>query len=110
MSPSVWTDEIGAAIRPRIRIGIAPALQGDVILARREGVIIMPAHLAEEVVTAEVVALKDEFDHLRLREIDYALGEIDLPWSAAIKAEFFRFIRARPVRPWIIDLEIEKRL
>ena len=86
-------------------------LPGDVILARREGVIVIPAHLAEEVVvTAEVVALKDEFGHLRLREGVYTPGQIDVPWTAPIKADFFRWLRSRPDRPPIADAEIEKHL
>jgi hypothetical protein len=90
---------------------LATVLPGDVILARREGVIIIPAHLAEEVVvTAEVVALKDEFGHLRLREGVYTPGQIDVPWTAPIKADFFRWLRARPARPPFTDVEIEKHL
>jgi hypothetical protein len=80
-----------------IRIGMATALPGDVVLARRVSVIIIPAHLAEEiVVTAEVVALTDEFGHLRLREGVSAPGQIDVRWTEPIKAHIFRWLRARP--------------
>jgi regulator of RNase E activity RraA len=109
--PSFLKNMVLSSINRPIRIGMATVLPGDVILARREGVIIIPAHLAEEVVvSAEVVALKDEFGHLRLREGVYTPGQIDVPWTTPIKADFFRWLRSRPDRPPISDAEIGKHL
>jgi 4-hydroxy-4-methyl-2-oxoglutarate aldolase len=109
--PSFLKNMVLSSINRPIRIGMATVLPGDVILARHEGVIVIPAHLAEEVVvTAEVVALKDEFGHLRLREGVYTPGQIDVPWTASIKADFFRWLHGRPDRPPIADAEIEKHL
>ncbi len=109
--PSFLKNMVLSSINRPIRIGMVTVLPGDVILARREGVIVIPAHLAEEVVvTAEVVVLKDEFGHLRLREGVYTPGQIDVPWTAPIKADFFRWLRSRPARPPIADSEIEKHL
>ncbi len=109
--PSFLKNMVLSSINRPIRIGMATVLAGDVILARREGVIVIPAHLAEEVVvTAEVVALKDEFGHLRLREGVYTPGQIDVPWTAPIKVDFFNWLRARPDRPPIADAEISKHL
>jgi regulator of RNase E activity RraA len=109
--PSFLKNLVLSSINRPIRIGMVTVLPGDVILARREGVIAIPAHLAEEVVvTAEVVALKDEFGHLRLREGVYTPGQIDIPWTAPIKADFFRWLRGLPGRPPIPDAEIEKHL
>jgi hypothetical protein len=86
-------------------------LAGDVILARREGVIVIPAYLTEEVVvTAEIVALKDEFGHQRLKEGVYTPGQIDVPWTAPIKADFFKWLESRPNNPPIPRSEIEKQL
>jgi hypothetical protein len=94
-----------------IRIGMVTVLPGDVILAKHEGVIVIPAHLAEEVVvTAEIVALKDEFGHARLREGVYTPGQIDVKWTEPIKADFFQWLHSRPGRPPISDQEIEKHL
>ena len=62
--PSFLKNMVLSSINRPIRIGSVTVLPGDVILARREGVIVIPPHLAEEVVvTAEIVALKDEFGH-----------------------------------------------
>jgi regulator of RNase E activity RraA len=109
--PSFLKNEILSSINRPIRIGPVTVLPGDVILARREGVIVIPAHLAEKVVvTAEIVALKDEFGHLRLREGVYTPGQIDVPWTPAIKADFFKWLEARPNRPPISNALIEKQL
>ncbi len=109
--PSFLKNVVLASINRPIRIGPATVLPGDVILARREGVIIIPAQLAEEVVvTAEIVALKDEFGHQRLREGVYTPGQIDVRWTAPIKADFFKWLESRPSKPPIPRAEIEKHL
>ena len=109
--PSFLKNMVLTSINRPIRIGMATVLPGDVILARREGVIIIPAFLAEEVVvSAEIVALKDEFGHTRLREGVYTPGQIDIPWTAPIKADFFKWLESRPNKPPIPAKEIEKHL
>lgn len=92
--PTFLKNMVLSSINRPIRIGSVTVLPGDVILARREGVIVIPPHLAEEVVvTAEIVALKDEFGHIRLREGVYTPGQIDVKWTAPIKADFFKWLR-----------------
>jgi regulator of RNase E activity RraA len=109
--PSFLKNVTLASINRPIRIGSTTVLPGDVILARHEGVIVIPAHLAEEVViTAEIVALKDEFGHLRLKEGVYTPGQIDVPWTEPIKADFFKWLETRPNRPPIPRDQIEKHL
>jgi 4-hydroxy-4-methyl-2-oxoglutarate aldolase len=109
--PSFMKNMVMCSINRPIRIGAVTVLPGDVILARREGVIVIPAHLAEEiVVTSEVVKLKDEFGHLRLRAGTYTPGQIDVPWTDAIKVDFFKWMEARPEKPAVSRAEIEKRL
>jgi 4-hydroxy-4-methyl-2-oxoglutarate aldolase len=109
--PSFLRDMVLSSINRPIRIGPVTVLPGDVILAKREGVIVVPAHLAEEVVvTAEIVALKDEFGHARLREGVYTPGQIDVRWTEPIKADFFKWLESRPDRPRIPRAEIEKHL
>lgn len=109
--PSFLKDSTLAAINRPIRIGGATVLPGDVVLAKREGVVIIPAHLVEEVVvTAEVVALKDEFGHARLRAGVYAPGQIDIPWTEPIKADFYKWLDARPDKSRLTPAEIDKHL
>jgi regulator of RNase E activity RraA len=109
--PSFLKNVVLSSINRPIRIGPVTVLPGDVILARREGVIVIPPQLAEEVVvTAEIVALKDEFGHLRLKEGVYTPGQIDVPWTASIKTDFFKWLQSRPNRPPIPVERIEKHL
>ena len=109
--PSEIKGMVLTSINRPIRIGRAVVLPGDVILAKREGVLAIPVHLAEEVVvTGEIIAIKDEFGHLRLRERVYTPGQIDSPWTNEIKADFFRWYKARKNNPSIPLEEIEKHL
>jgi regulator of RNase E activity RraA len=109
--PSFLKNMVLTSINRPIRIGMVTVLPGDVILAKREGVIVIPAALAEEVVvTSEIVALKDEFGHLRLREGVYTPGQIDVRWTAPIKADFFKWLESRPNKPPIARDEIDKHL
>ena len=109
--PSFMKNMILSSINRPIRIGRVTVLPGDVILAKNEGVIVIPAHLAEKVVvTAEIVALKDEFGHERLRSGIYTPGQIDVPWTDPIKADFFKWLESRPEKPPISKEMIEKQL
>ncbi|MBN2327173.1 MAG: RraA family protein [Candidatus Omnitrophica bacterium] len=72
-----------------IRIGEATVMPGDVVLGRREGVIFIPPHLAEEVCTSsEDTRMRDAFGHQRLREGKYTPGEIDRKWTPEIEEDF----------------------
>jgi len=109
--PSFMKNMILSSINRPIRIGRVTVLPGDVILAKNEGIVVIPAHLAEKVVvTAEIVALKDEFGHERLRSGIYTPGQIDVPWTDPIKADFFKWLESRPNKPPIAKELIEKQL
>ncbi|GAI23182.1 unnamed protein product, partial [marine sediment metagenome] len=65
----------------------------DIVLGRREGVIFIPPHLAEQVVkTSEIVRLRDLFGHQRLREGKYTPGEIDRRWSDDMEKDFSQWL------------------
>ena len=92
--PSFLTEVMLLSINDVIRIGSATVLPGDVVLAKREGVIFIPAHLAEQVViTSEVVRLRDMFGITRLKEGKYTPGQIDNKWSEEIEKDFSKWIR-----------------
>ena len=95
--PSYIDQMMLSSINYPIRIGRATVLPGDVVLAKKYGVIFIPAHLVDElVITAEVTALRDEFGHLRLREKKYLAGEIDSEWTEAIKKDFLSWLKNYP--------------
>jgi regulator of RNase E activity RraA len=91
--PSFLQETMLMGLNTPIRIGQATVLPGDVVLAKREGVIFIPAHLAEKVVTrAEVIMLRDRFGHLRLREGKYTPGQIDTKWTDEINNDFYDWL------------------
>lgn len=91
--PSYLQQTMLTGLNTPIRIGQATVLPGDVVLARREGVIFIPAHLAAKVVeSAEVVILRDQFGHQRLRDGTYTPGQIDTRWTEEIRADFFSWL------------------
>tara|TARA_A200000159_G_C7258109_1_gene311843 strand:- start:5 stop:937 length:933 start_codon:yes stop_codon:yes gene_type:complete len=92
--PSFLTEVMLLSINDPIRIGAATVMPGDVVLAKKEGVIFIPAHLAEKVVvTSEVVRLRDLFGISRLKGGIYTPGQIDNKWSDEIEKDFSKWIR-----------------
>jgi 4-hydroxy-4-methyl-2-oxoglutarate aldolase len=87
--PSAIAGVMLMGINTPIRIGRATVMPGDVVLGKKEGVFFVPSHLAQEVVEkSEVIRLRDNFGHQRLREGKYTPGQIDRNWSADIEADF----------------------
>lgn len=96
VDPTEITDVTLMGINIPIRIGRVTVMPGDVVLGRREGVIFIPPHLAEQVVIrSEDIRLRDEFGHQRLREGKYTPGEIDRRWSPEIEEDFKQWKKAR---------------
>lgn len=94
--PSFLKDVMLMGINTPIRIGRAAVMPGDVVLGKKEGVIFIPAHLAKEVVeTSEIIRLRDQFGHQRLREGKYTPGQIDRKWTEEIEKDFVQWLRAR---------------
>jgi len=91
--PSFLTEVMLLNINSPIRIGAATVLPGDVILGKKEGVMFIPAHLAEKVVvTSEVVRLRDLFGISRLKDGTYTPGQIDNKWSDEIEKDFSKWL------------------
>ena len=91
--PSYIMDMTVTGINVPIRIGRAAVIPGDVVLAKREGVIFVPAHLVQKVViTGEFIGLRDQFGHQMLREGVYTPGQIDAAWTDEIKQAFLKWL------------------
>ncbi|MCP4611232.1 MAG: DUF1080 domain-containing protein [Planctomycetes bacterium] len=92
--PSYLRDVMLTTINVPIKVGKALACPGDVVLAKREGIVFIPAHLAEKVVTeSEAIMLRDMFGHKRLREGKYTPGQIDGRWSPEIQKDFRSWLK-----------------
>jgi regulator of RNase E activity RraA len=93
--PTYIQEMMLGGINTPIRIGEAVVLPGDVVLAKREGVLFIPAHLAREVVEkSELIMLRDTFGHERLRAGVYTPGQIDTRWTDEIEADFTSWLEA----------------
>jgi 4-hydroxy-4-methyl-2-oxoglutarate aldolase len=95
--PSYIQEMMLGGINVPIRIGRATVLPGDAVLAKKNGIVFIPAHLVESVVlNAEFIALRDQFGHQRLREGKYTPGQIDQQWSDDIKKDFLSWLDQNP--------------
>jgi regulator of RNase E activity RraA len=95
--PSYQMEMMLMGINVPIRIDEVTVMPGDVVLAKREGVVFIPPHLAEEIVIkGEFIALKDEFGHLCLREGRFSSGEIDGAWNDEIRKAFIVWVGENP--------------
>jgi len=91
--PSYNYDNMLVEINRPARIGTALCLPGDVVLAKREGVMFIPPQLAELVVkTGELVQLRDMFGFQRIKEGVYTPGQIDQRWSDDMERDFSKWL------------------
>ncbi|MBS1599069.1 MAG: RraA family protein [Bacteroidetes bacterium] len=98
--PSYIQQMMLGGINVPIRIGRATVLPGDVVLAKKGGIVFIPAQFLEDLVqNSEFVQLRDAFGHQRLREGKYTPGQIDQQWSEEIKKDFLQWLDAQKNLP-----------
>ena len=91
--PSYNYDNMLVSINRPTRIGMMTCLPGDVVLAKREGVMCIPPQLAELVCkTGEIVQLRDMFGFQRIKEGVYTPGQIDQRWSDEMEKDFSKWL------------------
>lgn len=107
--PSYIQEMMLGGINVPIRIGRATVLPGDAVLAKKGGVVFIPAHLVEDLVlNAEFIALRDAFGHQRLREGKYTPGQIDQAWTDDIKKDFSGWLDQNPDKLPMPKAELDK--
>lgn len=95
--PSYLAESVLMGLNTPIRIGQAIVLPGDLVISEREGVLFIPAHLAEKVIaTAEFIGLRDKFGQEMLKAGTYTTGEIDSQWTPQIKDAFIKWLDKHP--------------
>lgn len=95
--PSFLEDMVLMGLNTPIHIGNAIVLPGDLVIAQREGVLFVPAHMADQVVsTAEFVIRKDQFGFEMVRTGKYSTGQIDSQWNEEIKNVFLQWLEKHP--------------
>lgn len=109
--PSFLEEMVTMGLNVPIRMGAAIVLPGDLVIAKQEGVLFVPAHLAEQVVaTAEFVALKDVFGFEMIKTKKYTTGEIDSQWTDKIKSDFITWLKGKPELGKMTREELDKVL
>jgi len=107
--PSFIEEMVLMGLNTPIRIGFAIVLPGDLVMATSEGVLFVPAHMAEQVVaTSEFVIRKDQFGFEMVRTGKYSTGEIDSDWTNEIKTEFLKWLEKHPELGKMSREELEK--
>jgi len=92
-----------------ITIGAAIVLPGDLVIAGRAGVVFIPAHMAELVVsTAEFIASKDRFGHEMIKNGTYKATEVDTQWSDPIKLEYLKWLDRNPAEKKISREQLDQ--
>lgn len=76
-----------------IQIGYVTVMPGDIVLAKREGVIFIPAHLARKVVeSSEKTRMQDIFAHNGVKEGRFTAGQADGGFTDAMNKEFNKWL------------------
>ncbi|MFD1142421.1 RraA family protein [Larkinella insperata] len=107
--PSFLEEMVLMGLNSPIRMGNTMVLPGDLVIAQREGVLFVPAHLAEQVVaTCEFVTRKDQFGFEMVKSARYTTGQIDSQWTDEIKVEFLKWLGQHPELGTMTRAELDK--
>ncbi|CAN5477894.1 hypothetical protein BH09BAC4_BH09BAC4_35520 [soil metagenome] len=107
--PSFLEEMVLMGLNAPIRIGNVMVLPGDLVIAQREGVLFVPAHMAEQVITTcEFVARKDQFGFEMVKSGRYTTGQIDSQWPDDIKTEFLKWLGKHPELGAMTKPELDK--
>jgi regulator of RNase E activity RraA len=94
--PSAWKDMTLSAINAPIRIGRATVLPGDLVVAKQDGIIFIPAILAASAVaSAEFTKLEDAFN-FELNSSGKNGAEFEGGWTKAKYQAFAKWIDQHP--------------
>src|SRR5215213_5458421 len=107
--PSFTEEMVLMGLNTPVRIGSVMVLPGDLVIAQGEGVLFVPAHMAEQVIsTAEFVIRKDQFGFAMVRSGRYTTGQIDSQWTDEIKTEFLKWLQGHPELGKMTRAELDK--
>ncbi|WP_018614609.1 RraA family protein [Segetibacter koreensis] len=107
--PSFLEEMVLMGLNTPIRIGGVMVLPGDLVIGQGEGVLFVPAHLAEQVIsTAEFVIRKDQFGFEMVKSGKYTTGQIDSQWTDEIKTAFLKWLEQHPELGKMTRAELDK--
>lgn len=109
--PSFTEEMVLMGLNTPIRIGDAIVLPGDLVIATIEGILFVPAHMAEQVIsTSEFVTRKDQFGFEMVKTGKYSTGEIDSQWGDEIKVAFLEWLKKHPELGTMTRAELDKMM
>jgi regulator of RNase E activity RraA len=95
--PGFMEDMVLMGLNTPIRIGRTMVLPGDLVIAGKIGVLFVPAHLAEQVVsTAEFIVRRDKYAFEVIKSGKYSSGQLDSEWTSAMKDDFIKWMQNHP--------------
>ena len=105
--PSAWKDMVLTGINSPIRIGRATVLPGDLVLAKKDGVIFIPAPLAEDAIAnAEFTNVGDAFDFYLKRQGTKS-GNFEGGWNGKKYDALAAWVRANPSKLKMTQAEFD---
>lgn len=108
--PSAWKDMTLTSINGPIRIGRATVLPGDLVVAKQDGIIFVPAILAAEAVaSAEFTQLEDAFN-FELNASGKNDAEFEGGWNSAKYRAFTHWIDQHPEKIKMTRKEFDDEL
>lgn len=95
--PSFLVEVVLTGLNTPTLIGNAIVLPGDLVISDNEGVLFIPAHMAEKVIaTAEFMSSRAKFSRQMLKEGRYSSGQMDSQWTDDIKEHFLKWLQETP--------------
>jgi regulator of RNase E activity RraA len=109
--PSFLKEVMLMGLNTPIRIGQTFVMPGDLVITDKEGVLFIPAHLAESVVgIAEFIDSKDRFGKDMMQQNKFSAGEIDSQWSNEVREGFIQWLKTHPEERQISRKQLDEFL
>jgi regulator of RNase E activity RraA len=106
--PSFMEEMLLMGLNTPIRIGGAIVMPGDLVIAAKIGVLFVPAHLAEQVVsTAEFVVRRDKYAFEVIKSGKYSGGQLDNAWTEEMKLDFLKWMERHPEEGKMTKAELD---
>ena len=107
--PSFLVDVVLTGLNTPTRIGEAIVMPGDLVITDNEGVLFIPAHMAEMVIgTAEFMSSRAAFSRQMLKEGRYSSGQMDSQWTEPIKQHFIKWLQETPGQPKMSKAQLDE--
>lgn len=107
--PSFLVEVVLTGLNTPTLIGEAIVLPGDLVISDAEGVLFIPAHMAEHVIAnAEFFTIRDKYSRTVLREGKYTAGQIDSEWTNELKEDFLNWLKKNPSEGKMTRAELDE--